>query len=126
MVNDIIHSDKPGVLASTQPLLPELTQYLQWSGLYHPLQKIYLSTRGLEQPYGAHLFTLFIISQLNKLSYSRQICGLVARRPQDNADGMPFVIGLATLLRHLGHQPSQTCSTLLIQFVRSQLEAGAK
>ena len=113
-----------GVVSTS--LFPELTQYLQWSGLYDPLQKIYTSTQQYELPYMAHFVLIFILSQLNKLTYNKKIDGLVAKRPQDNIDGIPFVIGLATLLHHLGSATTETCCGLLIQFVRSNLELNIR
>lgn len=74
----------------------------------------------------AHFVLIFILSQLNKLTYNKKIDGLVAKRPQDNIDGIPFVIGLATLLHHLGSATTETCCGLLIQFVRSNLELNIR
>ena len=120
-----MHQEKSSGLASTS-LLPELAQYLQWSGLYEPLEKIYVPMRTVDLPYIAHFLLLFIVSSLPKFAYSRQLAGLVGRRAQDCADGAPFVIGLATLLRHLGASTIQSSCCLLIQFARSHLEYGAR
>jgi len=121
IVNDLAHLDKGSAILSTS-LFPELTQYLQWSGLYDPLRKIYTSTRKYELPYIPHLLFIFILSQLNKFTYNKKIDSLVAKRPQDSIDGIPFVIGLATLLHHLGSAATETCCGLLIQFARSNIE----
>jgi len=124
VVNDLVHREKNVDVSSTS-LLPELTQYLQWSGLYEPLQKIYVQTRNFDMPYVAHLLFLFVIANVHKFTYSKPLAGLVARRPQDAVDGTPFVVGTATLLRHLGPSAIQTCCSLLIQYTRSYLESCA-
>lgn len=125
MVNDIVHLERGTDLTSTS-LLPELAQYLQWSGLYEPLEKIYAPVRNLDLPYVAHLLFIFVISNLHKFNYSQQLAGLAARRSQDGVDGAPFVVGSATLLRHLGPSTVHGCCGLLIQFARSHLEFAAR
>lgn len=122
-MNDLVHGEK--CLDSTS-LLPELTEYMQWSGLYEPLQKIYVPIRSLDLPYIAHLLFIFVVSNLHKFSYSKHLAGLTARRVQDGVDGVPFVVGLATLLRHLGAASTQKFCCLLIQFARSHLEFATR
>ena len=124
-MNDISCSERRTQLGNG-PLLPQLSEYLHWAGIYEPTKKIYLSLQNLDLPYISHFIFLFVIANLNKLIYNKLIGGLTARRPQDNLDGMPFVTGLTSLLRHIGSANSQTCCSLLIQFVRSHMEANAK
>ena len=121
VVNDLVHKEKNVDVTSTS-LLPELTQYLQWSGLYEPLQKIYIQTRSLDMPYVGHLLFVFVAANLQKFTYSKALASLVARRTQDAVDGTPFIVGTATLLRHVGPSSIQTCCSLLIQYARSHLE----
>lgn len=113
---------------AARPLLPELAQYLHWSGLCQPLRQIYVAVAAAEAPYAAHLVALFAVAQAHRWVYSGRAGRLVAaaRRPADAVDTAPFVAGLATLLRHLGHEASRTCVRLLIQFVRWQLETSAR
>jgi WASH complex subunit strumpellin len=124
-VNDVVHRDKNSDSISTS-LLPELAEYLHWSGLYEPFEKIYVATQSLDLPYIPHLLLLFIVSNVHKFTYSKQLASLVSRRSQDGVDGTPFVTGIATILRHLGPTTTQTCCCLLIQFARSHLEFGAR
>lgn len=124
VVNDVVRRDKSSSSISTS-LLPELAEYLHWSGLYEPFEKIYVATHSLDLPYIPHLLLLFIVSNVHKFTYSKQLASLVSKRPQDGADGTPFVIGSATLFRHLGSASTQACCSLLIQFARSHLEFGA-
>lgn len=53
------------------PLMFELTTYLDWAGMGDPWAKIYVTTRNL--PYFALLCFLFVLSQLQKLSYVRNV-----------------------------------------------------
>lgn len=53
------------------PLMFELTTYLDWAGMGDPWAKIYVTTRNL--PYFALLCFLFVLSQLQKLSYVRSV-----------------------------------------------------
>lgn len=53
------------------PLMFELTTYLDWAGMADPWAKIYVTTRNL--PHFALLCFLFVLSQLQKLSYVRSV-----------------------------------------------------
>lgn len=87
---------------------------------------MYTSVRSVDLPYVAHFLVVFIVSNLHKFVYNKQLAGLASRRVQDGVDGVPFVVGSATLLRHLGPAATQACCCLLIQFARSQLEFASR
>lgn len=60
----------------SNPLLYELSTYLDWAGISNPYMKIYVTTRNLE--YFSVLSFLFVVSQLAKLTYSKNIGKLIA------------------------------------------------
>lgn len=53
----------------TNPLFDELCPYFNWSGIYDPLEKVYITTSGVQY------FTLFValltIFQLSKLQWQQ-------------------------------------------------------
>ncbi|XP_044738759.1 WASH complex subunit 5 [Chrysoperla carnea] len=79
-----------------EDFLFEIANLLEGIGLHNPLEKIYLTTKNIE-----HISTilfLFVISQLPKLTYVKNIDGIVAKKI-DQTDGIPFLIGTQTILK---------------------------
>jgi WASH complex subunit strumpellin len=60
----------------SNPLLYELSTYLDWAGISNPYMKIYVTTKNLE--YFSVLSFLFVVSQLHKLAYSKNVGKLIA------------------------------------------------
>jgi WASH complex subunit strumpellin len=55
----------------SNPLLYELSTYLDWAGISNPYTKIYVTTKNLE--YFSVLSFLFAVSQLPKLTYAKNV-----------------------------------------------------
>lgn len=53
------------------PLLYELSMYLEWAGISNPYAKIYVTTKNPQ--YFSVLAFLFVISQLGKLHYAKTV-----------------------------------------------------
>ncbi|UYV65163.1 KIAA0196 [Cordylochernes scorpioides] len=106
------------------PLMYELTTYLDWTGLSEPLAKIYTTPRPMTH-LSLFLF-LFGISQLTtKLTFVRSLGGaLVAKRPADSIDGLPFVVGVLTLLSQYHQDHKSHFLAYLGQYVRSNLDSS--
>uniref|UniRef100_A0A914XAT2 Uncharacterized protein n=1 Tax=Plectus sambesii TaxID=2011161 RepID=A0A914XAT2_9BILA len=106
--------------AEDNALMYEVSEYLEQSGATDPLLKIYICPPKLPNVACALFFT--VLSALPKLTYMDSI-GLIAKKPSDGLDGIPFVIGIATLLKQ--HHPSETaafinhCAVLVNSFVHS-------
>ncbi|KAE8748690.1 hypothetical protein FOCC_FOCC004493 [Frankliniella occidentalis] len=103
------------------PLMFELTTYLDWAGIGDPCAKIYVTTRNL--PYFALLSFLFVLSQLQKLSYARNVGGLTCKRPQEPLDGVALVLGVQTLLRQFHPEVAKQFIMYMCQFVRSHTDS---
>nr|XP_028591994.1 WASH complex subunit 5 [Podarcis muralis]XP_028591995.1 WASH complex subunit 5 [Podarcis muralis] len=100
-------------------LLYEITAYLEAAGIHTPLNKIYITTKRL--PYFPIVNFLFLISQLPKLQYSKNL-GMVCRKPADPIDWPPLVLGLLTLLKQFHSRYTQQFLALIGQFIRSMME----
>lgn len=105
------------------PLMFELATYLDWAGMGDPWAKIYVTTRNL--PYFALLCFLFVLSQLQKLSYVRSVGGLSCKRPQDPLDGVALVLGVQTLLRQFHPEVTKQFLLYTSQFIKSHVDAVA-
>uniref|UniRef100_A0A7M4ERF4 WASH complex subunit 5 n=1 Tax=Crocodylus porosus TaxID=8502 RepID=A0A7M4ERF4_CROPO len=100
-------------------LLYEITAYLEAAGIRNPLNKIYITTKRL--PYFPTVNFLFLISQLPKLQYNKNL-GVVCRKPADQIDWLPLVLGLLTLLKQFHSRYTEQFLALIGQFIRSTME----
>uniref|UniRef100_A0A8C3PLC6 WASH complex subunit 5 n=1 Tax=Calidris pygmaea TaxID=425635 RepID=A0A8C3PLC6_9CHAR len=100
-------------------LLYEITAYLEAAGIHNPLNKIYITTKRL--PYFPTVNFLFLISQFPKLQYNRNL-GVVCKRPADQIDWLPLVLGLLTLLKQFHSRYTEQFLALVGQFIRSTME----
>ncbi|KAL5022673.1 hypothetical protein ScPMuIL_001828 [Solemya velum] len=108
------------------PLMFELTSYLEAAGFHNPLMKIYITTRRL--PYFPLFNFLFVVTHLSKLVYSKSINGMVCKKMSDPLDGPPFVVGCITLLKQFHSENTAIFIAYLGEYVRSLVEVlpGAK
>uniref|UniRef100_A0A8C4Z0V9 WASH complex subunit 5 n=1 Tax=Gadus morhua TaxID=8049 RepID=A0A8C4Z0V9_GADMO len=100
-------------------LLYEITAYLEAAGVHNPLNKIYITTKRL--PYFPIVNFLFVIAQLPKLQYTKNI-GMTCRKPADPVDWPPLVLGLLTLLKQFHSRYTEQFLALIGQFIRSIME----
>ncbi|XP_059692045.1 WASH complex subunit 5 isoform X2 [Gavia stellata] len=100
-------------------LLYEITAYLEAAGIHNPLNKIYITTKRL--PYFPTVNFLFLISQFPKLQYNRNL-GVVCKRPADQIDWLPLVLGLLTLMKQFHSRYTEQFLALIGQFIRSTME----
>ncbi|KAK7873803.1 hypothetical protein R5R35_005787 [Gryllus longicercus] len=102
------------------PLLFDLANYLDWAGISNPYAKIYITTKNLQ--YFPLLTFLFVISQLPKLQYMKQLGTLLSRKSQEPLDGVPFVVGVQTVFRQFHPEIRNTFLLYLSQYVKSYVE----
>lgn len=103
------------------PLLLEVSTYLDWAGIGNPYAKIYVTTKNLQF---FSLFTfLFVIAQFGKLVYVNNLSSLVWKKTGDPLDGVPFIIGLQTLFRQFHPEVREQFLTYMAQYVKSHVEA---
>ncbi|XP_033124935.1 WASH complex subunit 5-like [Anneissia japonica] len=105
------------------PLMYELSSYLESAGFCQPLAKIYITTKRV--PYLSLITFLFVTSQLPKLQYVKSVGSMVAKQIKDPIDGPPFIAGTITLLKQFHSENTDQFLALLGQYVRSHVEAAA-
>lgn len=99
------------------PVMAELTTYLDAAGIGNPLNKIYITTKRIS--HFSMLCFLFTISQLQKLQYSKPLCGLISKKITEPVDSHPFVIGMITLLKQFHSFETESYIALIGQYIRS-------
>ncbi|XP_076341364.1 WASH complex subunit 5-like [Tachypleus tridentatus] len=104
------------------PLLYELSCYLDWAGISNPLAKIYITPKPLQHL--ALFMFLFTVSLLPKLTYVKSLGGLVSRKGVEPVDGFPFVIGTLTFLRQFHQDNTEKYLTYIGQWVKSVVESN--
>ncbi|GFW82443.1 WASH complex subunit 5 [Trichonephila clavipes] len=104
----------------TNPLLYELSSYMEWAGIFNPLSKIYITTRPL--PHLTLFLFLFTTSQLAKLTYEKSIDALISRKITDGIDGLPFLIGSLTFLHQFHQEHKNSFLTFMGQYARSVMD----
>jgi len=99
------------------PLLAELGDYLDTTGINDPFTKIYITTEPIEN--FACLMFLFVISQVNKFQYNDHLSILMHKKDKRSYDGTPFVVGLITLLKQFHSSNTQLFLAYLGQYIRA-------
>ncbi|KAJ5073715.1 wash complex subunit strumpellin [Anaeramoeba ignava] len=116
-ISDIqAHYQKPEIKPYVNDsLLSELTMYLDTCGMNDPLMKIYVTTEPIQE---LPLVILFlVISNLNQLSYNPRLCTLVGTK-KSKLDGVPFVVGIFTLLKQFHSSHLERFLDYLGQYIR--------
>lgn len=103
------------------PLMYELTSYLEAAGFHNPLRKIYITWPKM--PHFALFTFLMTLSHLGRLSYNKSIDSLTSKRPSDPVDAPPCVVGVYTLLKQSHADNTTSFLALLGQYVRSLVES---
>eukprot|EP01028_Stygiella_incarcerata_P009464 TRINITY_DN449_c0_g1_i1.p1 TRINITY_DN449_c0_g1~~TRINITY_DN449_c0_g1_i1.p1 ORF type:complete len:1158 (-),score=300.28 TRINITY_DN449_c0_g1_i1:279-3752(-) len=100
-------------------LLSELSEYLENAGLSHPFTKIYVTCEPLEHV----AFTVFmlVVSQMEKLSFEKKLDTLTCQLKEDPIDGLPFVVGVITILKQFHSSNRTRFLTLIGQYVRNRV-----
>ncbi|CAG4950074.1 unnamed protein product [Colias eurytheme] len=81
-------------------LMRELDQYLVRCGQFKPFEKIYIKNPPeFNSVYMGHMIALVLIAQLSKLQLCFTSGDLITKKPGENIDGYPLIIGAYTILR---------------------------
>eukprot|EP00753_Platysulcus_tardus_P012790 PLAT3544.1.p2 GENE.PLAT3544.1~~PLAT3544.1.p2 ORF type:complete len:1162 (+),score=712.35 PLAT3544.1:31-3486(+) len=108
--------------SAENPLLEELARYMEATGFHNPLAKIYVTTDALDN-FTVLLF-LFVLANMKRLVYDRAFSTLVRRKASDGVDGVPFLVGVLTILRQFHPLYTHEFFAYLGQFVRSSIFAA--
>merc|ERR1711971_1373581 len=114
------------------PLIADLSRYLELSGVNDPLTKIYLAT-DLRSKHLPLLLALFVFSQLPLFRYDATLKHLVHKNKKKGFyDFSPFVVGCLTLLKQFHSLHTQKFVGYMGQYVRvlvselDEVEQGKK
>lgn len=105
------------------PILPEVSEFLETSGINNPITKIYITTEPLEGI--ACIMFLYVLEQCNHLRWQSSLNTLVCDAKNSNLDGAPFVVGVITLMKQFHSSHTHTFLAYLGQFIRSNISAAA-
>ena len=106
------------------PILPDITEFLDTNGVSNPVTKIYITTDEALDGIALLLF-LFVLNESQKFKWDRHRSTLVCIVQNQAIDGAPFVVGVATVLKQFHSSHTHTFLASLGQFVRSQIAAAS-
>jgi len=106
-------------ISEENPLLEELTDYLETAGIGDPYSKIYITTATVEDL--PCLLFLFVISQIGKFTYSEHLDIMLHKKDKRAYDGTPFVIGIITFLKQFHFTETAKFIAYMGQYVRGYL-----
>ncbi|EDV23219.1 uncharacterized protein TRIADDRAFT_27621 [Trichoplax adhaerens] len=105
------------------PLLFELTTYLETAGIANPLKKIYVTMNNI--PHLSLFIFSFVLAQLPKLTFVKSAGGLFCKKVNDPCDGAPFVAGIVTLLQQFHTKNTDVFLQLIAQYLRSVMDSSS-
>lgn len=107
------------------PTLPDVSQYLEHSGINNPLTKIYITNDGPLIGIPCLMF-LFILDQVSRLHWDVERSTLVCTKPQKNQplDGAPLIMGVVTVLKQFHSSYTHSFLAYLGQYVRSHISSA--
>ena len=97
-------------------VLGDLADHLNFVGICNPMAKIYITSDPL--PCLSIILFLYIISQLDKLSWNTSFNSLCAITTNQVFDGTPLIVGILTILKQFHPKYTTNLVALLCQFVR--------
>jgi len=103
-------------------ILSDLTRFLETAGINDAITKIYITTEPLEGL--PCIMFLFVLSQIQKLQWSRKLNTLECVAKKTFLDGAPFVVGVITLMKQFHSSHTHTFLGYLGQYARSNIHGG--
>eukprot|EP01063_Lacrimia_lanifica_P030284 TRINITY_DN4794_c0_g1_i1.p1 TRINITY_DN4794_c0_g1~~TRINITY_DN4794_c0_g1_i1.p1 ORF type:complete len:1175 (+),score=547.54 TRINITY_DN4794_c0_g1_i1:144-3668(+) len=121
LINDVrahmcIDSEKHRYPNGRVPILPELRYYLDKAGVGNPYTQVYVTAEPVNHL--TFILVLFVICHLGRFQYDPQSDSLVSKRKDDGIDGVPFVVGLVTILKQFHSDEKDAFVGYLCQYVR--------
>lgn len=105
-------------------LLPDVSSYLEATGINNPITKIYITTEPLEGI--PCLMFLFVLSQVTKLTWNHRLNTMVSgQKGGGGMDGAPFIVGVITILKQFHSSHTHTFLGYLGQYVRANVSASS-
>lgn len=110
------------------PVLPDVSEYLENTGINNPISKIYITSEPL--PGFPCLMFLFVLSQVGEYQWNKKLStlesltkqrGYYTSRSPHALDGAPLVVGVVTLLKQFHSLHTHTFLQYLGQYVRAHI-----
>ncbi|XP_072947146.1 WASH complex subunit 5 [Epargyreus clarus] len=100
-------------------LMRELEEYLVRCGISEPFEKIYIRNANeiLNSDMG-RIMAVVLISQLSKLQICLTTGDLITKRPGENIDGYPLLVGTYTVLRQTKTENVEVFINFLCKYVK--------
>jgi WASH complex subunit strumpellin len=145
VLNDVkAHYSRPETKAyPANPILPNISKYLDVAGINNPITKIYMTTEPVEGLPGMILtiscnlvsslslltywcirivlMFLFVLAQMNKLQFDSTLSTLTCKDKKTPLDGAPFVVGVATILKQFHSTHTHSFLSFLGQYIRANI-----
>lgn len=109
-MNQLKHGEEP---KPTDDFLQKLSQFFDYAGMNNPFNKIYVTVRTKDE-YAVVLF-LFTISHLLRIYMFTSGTGV--KRALEQWDGIPFIIGLHTLIKQFHINVNNSYIELMSKYV---------
>jgi WASH complex subunit strumpellin len=108
-------------------LLPDVSSYLEATGMTNPITKIYITSESLDG--FPCLMFLFVLSQVTKLHWNHQLNTLVptqaGNKGNKGLDGAPWVVGVITIMKQFHSSHTHTFLGYLGQYIRANVSASS-
>ena len=102
------------------PILTELSRYLETAGISDSFTKIYITSLSIDN--FSLLVFIFVVSSLMRFQYSPHLGILIYKgSKKESVDATAFVIGIITLLKQFHSAHTQKFIAFIGQYVRSLL-----
>eukprot|EP01004_Peranema_trichophorum_P009192 NODE_793_length_2356_cov_78.412450_g382_i1.p1 GENE.NODE_793_length_2356_cov_78.412450_g382_i1~~NODE_793_length_2356_cov_78.412450_g382_i1.p1 ORF type:complete len:750 (+),score=150.00 NODE_793_length_2356_cov_78.412450_g382_i1:316-2250(+) len=105
-------------------ILSEMTSYLEASGISHPFTKVYTTAESIEHI--PLVLFLLVISVIGRFSYEPEIDTLTCRKKDDPLDGVPFIVGVLTILKQFHSEHKECFVAYLAQYIRVMVYEGQR
>merc|ERR1712176_1303457 len=113
------HYREPGKRAypaDDNTVLGDLAEHLNFVGICNPMAKIYITSDPL--PLLPLILFLYIVSQIDKLSWHASFNSLCYITTNQQFDGTPLIVGILTILKQFHPTNTTQLVALLCQYVR--------
>jgi len=117
---------KPYPDEEENPLLFELTKYLEYTGINDPLTKIYITTTPIDN--FPLLMFFFILSQVKNIVFNKHLSILQSTIPRKKGgvDIIPMIVGFITLMKQFHSIHTHKVEALIGQYVRAFINHSVK
>ncbi len=126
VLNDITRhyneEDNHGYPSEANMIIPEIAKYLDCSGFFNPLSKLYITSDSCERL--PIFLCICCVAILPKLRYDPALNILVRLKDKGSIDGVPFILGIFTILKQFHPEHMRMFFEYLGQYTRLCVKDG--